>query len=98
MISQLEQSVAGDIELRQQVVVELIASLFQLHLGQVSEVVVGLSDEFLRGQERIDQESPAGHLSRDPLGAAIGATARVEFLRGHVLLLQAANPGPVVDL
>lgn len=32
MISELEESVTRDIELRQQVIIELITSLFELHL------------------------------------------------------------------
>jgi hypothetical protein len=55
MISQLEQSLTRHIELRQQVIIELISSLFQLHLSKMSEIVVGLSDQLFSSEEGVDQ-------------------------------------------
>ena len=98
MISELEESFTGYVELWEQVVIELVPRLLELHLGEMREVVVGLPDELLGREEGVDEQAAARDLPGYPLGPAVRALPAVELLTGNRLLLEPADPAPVVDL
>ena len=86
VICQLEQSLRAHIELWEQIIIEVISRGLQLHLREVSQIVICFSDQFFSCQEGVDKEATAGDLTRDPLGPAVG-TACIESLSRHRLLL-----------
>ena len=59
VVHELEYGLCSLEYLWQHLVVEISPVLLELRLGQVAEVVVGLSDEFFRVKESVDEEPAA---------------------------------------
>ena len=92
MVDQLEDRIRVLVDPWQQLIVELSSVFFQLGPRQVPQVVVSLSDQLFRIEERVDEQTAARHLSGHP-----AVEASIKLSLRHLASLHSTESGPVVD-
>ena len=96
MLNQLEYPVCFQIKLRQHIVVKVLSLCFELSLGQIRQIVVGLTDQLLRADICVNQETPTSRNTWKPLTARVTSLICSSHREG--LSLESTNATPVRNL
>ena len=83
-------------EFCEHVIIKVFSCGFQLLLSKISEVVIGLTKQFFRTNEGIDQKSTTTDHSWDPAASTVATL--IQLSRWEIRFLESTNSTPVRNI